>query len=152
MTPEELEAYRNKGGRKMYTHENYKADVAAGKTKNEIAKAMGVSLPTLYNRIKVWEGQPVESKKEKPAAPAKVPETNDELIQNQVDEYGSIISKLKDMIREKDSMISKLEEHISKLEAETAIPLHSACDDLESEIASLQDENNLLTALLKRKL
>jgi transposase len=66
LTPEELEEYRNgkRGGTKLYTYDDYKKLKDAGKSNAEIAKEMKISEPTLYNRLKVWKGEPLQPKKE----------------------------------------------------------------------------------------
>ncbi|CEG28106.1 hypothetical protein BN1002_02985 [Bacillus sp. B-jedd] len=63
LSPEELEKYRNgeKGGRKMVTYEDYKKKKEQGMSDKEIAKEFGFSIATLYNRLKVWKGEPLKS-------------------------------------------------------------------------------------------
>jgi transposase len=66
LSPEELEEYRSgkRGGMKLFTYEDYQQRKAAGKSNAEIAKEMKISEATLYGRLKVWKGEPLQPKKE----------------------------------------------------------------------------------------
>jgi transposase len=66
LSPEELEEYRSgkRGGMKLFTYDDYKKMKDEGKSNREIAKFMQISEAALYNRLKVWKGEPLQSKKE----------------------------------------------------------------------------------------
>lgn len=153
LSPEELEAYRNgdRGGRKMFTHDDFKKLKAEGKTNKEIAKEAKISVATLYNRLKVW-GEKLDDKAAKPSPTIRSTKLAPK------ESYGELIEDLKKMVRDKDGMIDRLQATIKKFEQQQTEPktqpanenvqllqdriegMESACADVENELSELKEK------------
>lgn len=125
LSPEELEEYRSgkRGGMKLYTYDDYLKLKESGKSNQEIAKEMKISEATLYNRLKVWKGEPLQSKKEQrekviqpDTAEKKSHECNCKVKEEKA-KYEAVINELKSQLgettSEKDELIQKLEKEVT---------------------------------------
>lgn len=177
LSPEELKAYQNgeRGGRKMFTHDDYKRLKAEGKRNKEIAKIAKISIATLYNRLKVWgenlDEKPAVPKKASASAPAVAPVIRSSQMAPK-ESYSELIEDLKKMVRDKDGMIEDLQGTIKKYEdqlkqAKEAKPeppkynpqdveekidqMESACADVENELSDLKVNYAALEKTLQEK-
>lgn len=133
LPPEELEKYRNgeHGGSKLYTYDDYLKWVDEGKTKEEIAKLMGISVATLYNRLKVWKKQPLEkkvNKAEKPkkedrlvlGPPVEVEQTKAEDIKQLIKELkAELVDRevtIKEVCADRDRYVAEAQKHYNRAE------------------------------------
>lgn len=124
LSPEELEEYRSgkRGGKnvnaKVFTHDEYLKLKNEGKSKPEIAKEAGISLPTLYSRLKVW-GEPMNAKPHEEQQEKEQPVIRSKEVLPTVDrtpELNKEILKLKSFLANKDKMISEKDKEIDFLQ------------------------------------
>jgi transposase len=145
LSPEELAAYRNgeRGGSKLFTYEDFLELEKQGLSKQQIADKMGISVATLYNRIKAWKSKAgkVPSKQEtiSTAGPMLVAR---EVPADKMAELESLAKDLKKKIIDAEDELSAKKSRVKDLEEQLAAVLNdnSSHEELEKKIASLQDE------------
>jgi transposase len=114
LSPEELEEYRSgrKGGSRMFTYDDYLKFEAEGLSKEKIAKKMGISVATLYNRLKVWKQQPLKSEPKNAQETHIQTENPFEGESEQKDKSGELVALIATLKAEK----AEHEEKVKKLE------------------------------------
>lgn len=138
LSPEELQKYRNgeHGGRKMVTYEDYLKLEAKGLKNKAIAKELGMSIATLYNRLKIWENKPLQEQvNEKTVEVPKVEVNQAEPVEKKSD--------LSEVIQELKLTIKKYENRVEQL-TQTNDRIHQELLNSLSTNESLIQENNYL--------
>lgn len=112
LSPEELEEYRSgrKGGSRMYTYDDYRKFKAQGLNNKQIAAKMNISEPTLYKRLKVWEGKPLKTEAKNAQEPQEQKEKASEGERKQEDKSGELVALIATLRAEKDSQEEKVRE------------------------------------------
>lgn len=112
LSPEELEEYRSgrKGGSRMVTYADYLSLERQGLTKEQIAKKLEMSVPTLYKRLKAWK---LEAMKKGPVAaqePQEQTEKPSEGESKQEDKSGELVALIATLKAEKAAHEAKVRE------------------------------------------
>ncbi len=148
LSPEELAAYRNgeRGGSKLFTYEDFLSMEKQGLTKQQIADKMGISVATLYNRIKAWKTKAGKTpspetvvERQKPVPVEAAP-----ILEDKTPELEALTKELKKKIHLAEEELSVKTARIKDLEDQLAALLDdkSSCEELEKKIASLQEEKD----------
>ncbi|MBG9656083.1 helix-turn-helix domain-containing protein [Cytobacillus firmus] len=146
LSPEELAAYRNgeRGGSKLFTYEDFLELEKQGLSKQQIADKMGISVATLYNRIKAWKSKAgkTPSKKETVTTGAPILVAG-EVPEDKMAELESLAKDLRQKISDAEEELSVKTARVKELEDQlTAVNGNSSSEELEKKIASLQDEKS----------
>ncbi|MFY2158211.1 helix-turn-helix domain-containing protein [Cytobacillus firmus] len=147
LSPEELAAYRNgeRGGSKLFTYEDFLELEKQGLSKQQIADKMGISVATLYNRIKAWKSKagktPSKQETDTTGAPMLVA---GEVPADKMAELESLAKDLKKKISDAEEELSAKTARVKELEDQLTAVLNgnSSNEELEKKIASLQDEKS----------
>lgn len=135
--------YKTEGDKEMaaINIEEYKNFKDQGLSDKQIADKKGISPAYLSQLRKKWFSAP----KEAPKAVETVAKTNT-TKEDKTAEYNQLISALRndlkeahDQMDEKDELLRKLQEKIEKYEH-----INAACEDVESELDSVREENGIL--------
>ncbi|MDQ0412697.1 hypothetical protein [Mesobacillus stamsii] len=142
LSPEELEEYRSgrKGGSRMVTFDDYLKLEKQGLKKEQIAKELGMSTATLYNRLKVWKQQPLKSEPENAQEPQEQKEKPSEGERKQDGKSGELVALIATLKAEKATQEEKVRE-LEKInqDRETAYEaLKHSHNDLSSQYSALK--------------
>ncbi|MGM0776940.1 MAG: helix-turn-helix domain-containing protein [Bacillota bacterium] len=146
LSPEELAAYRNgeRGGSKLFTYEDYLELEKQGLSKQQIADKMGISVATLYNRIKAWKTKAGKTPKQETLTTVAPLLVAGEVPADKLAELDSLAKELKKKIIDTEEELSARTSRVKDLEDQLAAVLNdnSSREELEKKIASLQEEKD----------
>lgn len=147
LSPEELAAYRNgeRGGSKLFTYEDFLELEKQGLSKQQIADKMGISVATLYNRIKAWKSKAGKIPSKQGTVTTEAPMlVAGEVPADKMAELESLAKDLKKKISDAEEELSAKTARVNELEVQLATVLNdnSSREVLEKKIASLQEEKN----------
>lgn len=146
LSPEELAAYRNgeRGGSKLFTYEDFLELERQGLSKQQIADKMGISVATLYKRIKAWKSKAGKAPKQETITAVAPLLVAGEVPADKLAELDSLAKELKKKIIDTEEELSARTSRVKDLEDQLATVLNdnSSREELEKKIASLQDEKD----------
>lgn len=147
LSPEELAAYRDgeRGGSKLFTYEDFLELEKQGLSKQQIADKMGISVATLYNRIKAWKSKAGKTPSKQETVTTGAPMlVAGEVPADKMAELESLAKDLKKKISDAEEELSAKKSRVKELEDQLTAVLNdnSSREELEKKIASLQDEKS----------